>query len=1252
MIDPKAVTKALMVARAVANGLGIGKTDILDRRPMYAKGGPAKLAGRDEGEPENMVPARLAHPNIIKEKGGQWLAGSMEPIHELKGTNQALDNWIGSTLSKYVMRDMGTAHDPIRALAERGILHVNEDQLKSTKQERDEIFNPVKNHIKSFDSDKAPKVAKSDLAKAWEENSDAAIDRRNQSDFMPVEGQKDWYEERRKENPWLLKLNPNDPVHTIFGLTQKLLGFDHLRDELHNAIREDSDLPQNLRLRPESLQRMSVPQAVEHVHKINKWRDNNRAEANKKLAFNEATHLHKDYPGTDYAWYEINKSPQFDPGVPPTIKHGWAVHGAMPNDWFETEEEAKQYAELLKGLTDHMRSVDLGNHAKTLEDKFARYPVNVVPTTKTIDNGRQPSDPAVEKALKYEGHVMGHCVGGYGDQVLNGNSRIFSLRNKKTGEPHVTIETHPNTDTDGQGDHIYQIKGKANLKPVARYLPYVQDFVKSGKWGHVEDLHNTDLIDWQNLRGTHKEHYEANKDQYVQAARQLISQGQIPPRYMTEDEFHNPESWGQKPDIAKASGGEVDEHFLPHGHPQREANLSEFMEGAHPSVLNEDGTPKARSPILLPDVYADGGDVKDIKSMQPVKDERKALMIARDMFKKGGAVKDKNEDKEPTRMVFEAEGPGGVKGINVPRHMWEGSKKIEGMRLRNFARAAVYGSENRDPLTIGQIGKIHKDTLQNHFNKPLSQQLADEQAALSRLRQAKHLSKDADTLDESIKLDTVNHETDEEGRNYVGYAAKGVAGHALYTSGYGKNMKLHVLNTCPGQTQGCGGGIDEHGIVDTTKGTCFAPVAEAQYPGAAIRRACHAQAKHDPAMTRDWILAHVGSLRNAARKADDVNKRVLFRPNVLDETDTSSRYAIAHLNDQRAAEGKPPILANSYGKTNELHDPENGYYVTWSNIGPKTKHGQSIAENIGRDKARVRATVSSTTGSGKDLVNDKGHVTPPKNSYLVTDVKRDSPMSQAMEKAITHAKYWSTGRQESELSDEERAEGPEGHFGPHGEATTPDQAHYGHMTLNGKRFDYQKQHILHPRLVQVGFNEDGTPHMVPTDSRFKDNEFLPKDRFMTKNGKQAGAILMTTPTESTSYVGHHTGFTHHVGPEHLEHAERNNGEYEIDPPAAQEAAAGREYVPPQPIAMPTTKKKYASGGYVEDNDMDMSFPEQHEHAQQHAMHREREQKPHHHRSHGVDKSISEAMRLAQAAMSQSQTGAMLPASVMSSVQRR
>jgi hypothetical protein len=138
-------------------------------------------------------------------------------------------------------------------------------------------------------------------------------------------------------------------------------------------------------------------------------------------------------------------------------------------------------------------------------------------------------------ALKYEGDTMGHCVGGYCDDVVEGRSRIFSLRDAK-GEPHVTIETEPRLagisgdmleklepgiwrDIVAKGGHydthkwlqdnrpdllerldarpaedIVQIKGKQNRAPKDDYLPFVQDFVKSGQWGNVGDLDYTGLV--------------------------------------------------------------------------------------------------------------------------------------------------------------------------------------------------------------------------------------------------------------------------------------------------------------------------------------------------------------------------------------------------------------------------------------------------------------------------------------------------------------------------------------------------------------------------------------------------------------------------------------------------------------------------------------------------------------------------------------------------------------------------------------
>jgi len=127
---------------------------------------------------------------------------------------------------------------------------------------------------------------------------------------------------------------------------------------------------------------------------------------------------------------------------------------------------------------------------------------------------------------------MGHCVGGYCPDVAEGRTKIFSLRDKR-GEPHVTIEVRPNQHLDyntwfnkqpeeiqnriaqrrmvDKNHDIYegpeylaarealpplinQIKGKQNLRPIEKYDPYTQDFVKSGKFSAVRDLENTGLF--------------------------------------------------------------------------------------------------------------------------------------------------------------------------------------------------------------------------------------------------------------------------------------------------------------------------------------------------------------------------------------------------------------------------------------------------------------------------------------------------------------------------------------------------------------------------------------------------------------------------------------------------------------------------------------------------------------------------------------------------------------------------------------
>lgn len=136
--------------------------------------------------------------------------------------------------------------------------------------------------------------------------------------------------------------------------------------------------------------------------------------------------------------------------------------------------------------------------------------------------GRTPEEAYFAGLVAQEGNQMGHSVGGYGqvgpygqggiEAVAAGNVKLYSLRDAKGGS-HATVEvapSHPRTNLDpfrraflnDRGrkvheeqlqDNILQIKGKSNLAPTAKYQPYVQDFVRGGKWGEVGDLQNTGL---------------------------------------------------------------------------------------------------------------------------------------------------------------------------------------------------------------------------------------------------------------------------------------------------------------------------------------------------------------------------------------------------------------------------------------------------------------------------------------------------------------------------------------------------------------------------------------------------------------------------------------------------------------------------------------------------------------------------------------------------------------------------------------
>jgi hypothetical protein len=194
--------------------------------------------------------------------------------------------------------------------------------------------------------------------------------------------------------------------------------------------------------------------------------------------------------------------------------------------------------------------------------------VEGMPIPKAYDDGykwvelKHDTDPKrTEKALKSEGEMMGHCVGGYCPNVESGEIKIFSLRGPD-GKSHVTIEARPqfsmtlwrNANMDAinsnpklkeydfnmrslDNDHKYgyrmterdyvtemtkemkklginpieppsymelhQVKGKQNKRPDDKYQSYISDFIKNNPTKHeivdVFELDNTNLMGVQNI---------------------------------------------------------------------------------------------------------------------------------------------------------------------------------------------------------------------------------------------------------------------------------------------------------------------------------------------------------------------------------------------------------------------------------------------------------------------------------------------------------------------------------------------------------------------------------------------------------------------------------------------------------------------------------------------------------------------------------------------------------------------------------
>jgi len=421
----------------------------------------------------------------------------------------AVHEWLNKNLRNYIKNEMGTPSDSVRKLAdEKNKIHLEPTQLEAepyiddVKKIRESVGMPVEG------------MAKTPMGKSWEDRADLHIEsepasyyqnkRSYVADFGPYGSERFHTENEAKqaiekwnksirdlgpnvaeplrkvvptiertgplvEHPWLEKKSPNETIYNLNG--GQGLNFKPVTETILNDIIEG-------RLPAESLKNVSVAQAVarhsdyqdELARKLLKLEE----EQQKK---NLSANVHKEYD-SGHKWIELPdtmSSPEnkdFCKGI------GKNLGLCTQNDW---------------AAEDYGRH-DVGNRLYALIDKEGK-PHAQVQTKHRHFNMRDITNlpPEDQKLISKQVTEWAQNQDEY--PTHSRVERAYSDAAKSLGHqlPTDVLEIKPPSN---------DWKGKYSLDREAKYpgyeekyKPFLDDFVRSGNYGEVGDLYNTNLFD-------------------------------------------------------------------------------------------------------------------------------------------------------------------------------------------------------------------------------------------------------------------------------------------------------------------------------------------------------------------------------------------------------------------------------------------------------------------------------------------------------------------------------------------------------------------------------------------------------------------------------------------------------------------------------------------------------------------------------------------------------------------------------------
>jgi hypothetical protein len=453
-------------------------------------------------------------PNLEAVQGNQFQNVFETNVKKLK-TDVAIDDWINNNLTNYIKKEMATPEDPVRKLAEEGIHFMTPTQVNRIEPMASGVTN--KRVGAGFPEEG---MGKSQEAQAWEALSDASIDVEYADQYLPDPDFPDFdspvVNRQLKADPWISKLNPDDPLYNITG---NYLGYDRNIDfeKLVKSLREDVD---EGAIRPEQLNKVSVADAVRRFYE--------KGVARQSAAF--ATRLErpavKEYPEQGFRWIKLDK----------------------PGD-FAAESDAMQHSvrgyEPYEGSEDFLR--DLGGDEGYGLGGWDAIKSGDAEVYSLVDSkGRPHATIEVEVSS-----VSEDLDDWYLEDWFKGLSRLDRIRAEEAvrsfrrANPHLDeLDKRHIKDALSMsgielgGPKITQIKGKQNRPPNPEYQPFVQDFIKSREWSSVGELENANLI---------------RIDPESDVAAIFRSEGLDVPKYISQDEL----TAVRGRNMGMAKGGEV-----------------------------------------------------------------------------------------------------------------------------------------------------------------------------------------------------------------------------------------------------------------------------------------------------------------------------------------------------------------------------------------------------------------------------------------------------------------------------------------------------------------------------------------------------------------------------------------------------------------------------------------------------------------------------------------------------------------------